>query len=56
VKTLGPVSRSVNTPLTAKFTVPRTWKTGTYRFYVYATDQAGNTQVTPVGGNRLVVV
>jgi len=34
--------------------VPPTWKAGTYRFYVYAVDTAGNAQAT-VEGNRLVV-
>ena len=36
------------------FTVPRTWKPGTYKFYVYATDVAGNAQAKP-SYNKLVV-
>jgi hypothetical protein len=55
VKTLRPVVKPVNTALTWKFTVPRTWRAGTYHFYVYATDRAGNTQATPVGANHLKV-
>ncbi len=39
---------------TAKLAVPKTWKAGTYRFYVYATDLAGNHQLK-VMSNRLVV-
>jgi len=53
-KTLQCGVKAVNTPLTARFTVPRTWKAGTYRFSVYATDTAGNTQVK-VASNKLVV-
>jgi hypothetical protein len=56
VKTLTLASaKPVNTPLKTSFTVPRTWRTGTYKFYIYATDQAGNTQNIPVGWNKLVV-
>ena len=55
VKTLKPVVKPVNATLTWKFTVPRTWRTGTYHFYVYATDRAGNTQATPMGANHLYV-
>jgi hypothetical protein len=54
VKTLSYASKPVNTLLTAKFTAPRTWKAGTYRFYVYATDGAGNKQLT-AAWNKLVV-
>lgn len=36
------------------FAVPRTWRPGTYRFFVYATDVAGNAQAK-TGSNRLVV-
>ena len=36
------------------FTVPRTWRTGTYKFFVYATDTAGNKQAN-VASNKLVV-
>ena len=38
----------------AKLKVPKKWKRGTYRFYVYATDAAGNVQAR-VAANRLVV-
>lgn len=55
VKTLGPALKVVNSTLTWKFTVPRTWRAGTYHFYVYAKDTAGNTQTLPVGSNKLVV-
>ncbi len=52
VKTLSLGTKSVNTSLSAKFvcTLPK----GTYRFYVYATDQASNTQ-SSTGNNKLVV-
>ena len=53
VKTLRPVVKPVNTALTWKFTVPRTWRAGTYHFYVYATDRAGNE--APVASNKLIV-
>ncbi len=39
---------------TAKFGVPKTWKAGTYRFFVYATDTAGNQQAS-VASNKLRV-
>ena len=55
MKTLKPVVKQVNTTLPWTFTVPRTWRTGTYHFSVYATDRAGNTQATPVGVNHLYV-
>jgi hypothetical protein len=54
VKTLQYASKPVNMALTAKFTVPGTWKRGTYRFYVYATDGAGNTQLK-AASNKLIV-
>jgi hypothetical protein len=54
VKTLKYAGVAVNADLTAKFTVPTTWKTGTYKFLVYATDTAGNTQ-TKIATNKLVV-
>jgi hypothetical protein len=54
VKTLKPVVKPVDTALTWKFTVPRTWRVGTYKFYVYATDTAGNTQAK-VASNKLIV-
>jgi photosystem II stability/assembly factor-like uncharacterized protein len=54
VKTLSLRYRPVNTALTATFTVPRTWKRGTYRFSIYATDVAGNTQAK-VASNTLIV-
>lgn len=44
VKTIRYAGLPVNTALTARFSVPRTWKAGTYRFSVYATDTAGNAQ------------
>jgi hypothetical protein len=56
VKTLGPYAgRAVNTWLSARFAVPRTWRAGAYRFTVSAKDAAGNSQVRPAGSNRLVV-
>jgi photosystem II stability/assembly factor-like uncharacterized protein len=56
VRTLKLGLRAVNTAgvLTARFTVPRTWNRGTYRFFVFATDAAGNTQAS-IPSNRLVV-
>ena len=55
VKTLGPYKgKPVNTALSAKFTVPRTWKPGLYKFLVSAKDKAGNLQ-SKVGSNRLTV-
>ena len=56
VKTLKLGVRTVNgaTALRARFTVPRAWKAGTYKFYIYATDRAGNAQ-SKVGSNRLLV-
>jgi hypothetical protein len=53
-KTLRCGVKAVNTTLAVHFTVPRTWKAGTYRFYVYATDTAGNPQVK-VASNKLIV-
>jgi photosystem II stability/assembly factor-like uncharacterized protein len=53
-KTVKYTNKWVNTPLTAKFTVPRTWKPGTYKYLVYATDNAGNPQ-GKIGTNKLVV-
>jgi hypothetical protein len=53
-KTLGPYTgKAVNTLLYKTFTckLPR----GTYRFFVYAYDSAGNAQVLPAGSNKLVV-
>jgi hypothetical protein len=52
VKTINLGTKTVNTTLSARFacTLPK----GTYRFYVYGTDQARNTQST-IGSNRLVV-
>lgn len=54
VKTLRIARIGVGVVKTKSFAVPRTWKPGTYRFVVYATDVAGNTQAR-VGSNRLVV-
>jgi hypothetical protein len=53
-KTLRCGVKAVNTTFSVHFTVPRTWKAGTYRFYVYATDTAGNPQVK-VASNKLIV-
>ncbi len=53
-KTLRCGVKAVNTTLTVRFKVPLTWKAGTYRFFVYAIDAAGNAQAK-VGSNRLVV-
>lgn len=52
VKTLSYAAKPVNTPLAASFAcgLPR----GSYRFLIYARDQAGNRQAT-VGSNRLTV-
>ena len=55
VKTLTLRAMSVNKPLTASFVVPSTWRPGIYRFFVFATDQAGNMQTVPVGQNKLIV-
>lgn len=54
VKTLNVGVVNVNEAKTATFKVPRTWKIGTYRFYVSATDLAGNVQLK-AGVNKLVV-
>ena len=55
VKTLGPAVRVIDMRTQNwRFTVPRTWRAGTYRFYVYGRDAAGNTQAK-VASNRLVV-
>jgi photosystem II stability/assembly factor-like uncharacterized protein len=52
VRTLEQGARSVNLLLKAKFTC--TLHKGTYRYFVYATDLAGNKQ-SSVGVNKLVV-
>ncbi|NLE23105.1 MAG: hypothetical protein GX624_10085, partial [Actinobacteria bacterium] len=55
VKTLKLGTRPAKGALqSAKLKVPKKWKRGTYRFYVYATDAAGNVQAR-VAANRLVV-
>lgn len=55
MKTLRLGVKPVNTAvLTAKFKVPRTWRAGSYRFFVYAVDAAGNAQ-SRVGSNRIRV-
>lgn len=55
VKTLNLGQRPVKLALqTAKFKVPMRWQRGTYRFFVYATDLAGNKQVK-IASNKLVV-
>jgi hypothetical protein len=53
VRTLGPGVKTVNTLHVRRFRVPRTWRPGTYRFSVYATDGAGN-PARPAW-NRLVI-
>ena len=57
VATLRLGAKPVNTalPLSKSFKVPSTWRVGTYRYFVYATDKALNAQVLPVGSNKLVV-
>ncbi len=52
VKTLKPGVKKVNTTYYAKFVCKLA--VGTYRYYVYATDQASNAQVT-IGSNKLIV-
>jgi hypothetical protein len=47
-------AQPVNTMLAAKLRVPRAWRPGTYRFFVYAKDAAGNLQAK-VGSNTLRV-
>jgi len=55
VKTLGPSTRAVNKLLAWKVIVPRTWRAGTYRFYVSALkDTAGNAG-SNVASNKLIV-
>jgi photosystem II stability/assembly factor-like uncharacterized protein len=54
VKTLRVAAARVGSNLPLKFTVPKAWKPGTYKFYVYARDKAGNTQAN-VASNKLVV-
>ena len=54
VKTLGPAAKKLSPSLTWRFTVPRSWRAGTYRFFVYAKDRAGNAQAN-VASNRLTV-
>lgn len=54
VKKLGPYSgKTIGSVYTAKFTC--TLAKGKYRFYVYATDAAGNGQAAPAGSNVLTV-
>ena len=54
VKTMGPYSgKAVNKLLPVSFTCKLA--RGTYRYFVYATDKAGNAQTLPVGSNRLTV-
>jgi len=55
VKTMAPAVKPVNAMLGWRFTVPRTWRTGTYRFFVDVTqDTAGNPGIGPAS-NKLVV-
>ena len=56
VKTLAPVVKPVNASQGWKFTVPRTWTAGTYRFFVDVTqDAAGNPGIGSPASNKLVV-
>ena len=55
VKTLKLGQRPVKNALqSTTFKVPKKWKRGTYRFFVYATDLAGNTQLK-AASNKLLV-
>lgn len=54
VKTLKVGVVSIGVVKTKSFAVPRTWRAGTYKFYVSATDAAGNAQAK-IGSNKLVV-
>lgn len=54
VKTLKYSGKTVGVVYPAKFSVPKLWKAGTYKFYVYATDTAGNVQAK-AAVNKLVV-
>ena len=54
VRSLKPVIVRVNRSMTARFRVPRSWRSSSYRFVVYATDKAGNRQIKPAV-NRLIV-
>jgi len=53
-KTLQIGVKPVGTAFSASLKVPRTWKVGTYRYFVYATDTVGNAQLK-AGSNRLIV-
>ena len=57
VATLRLGAKPVNTAtaLSRSFKVPTTWRAGTYRYFVYATDKALNAQALPAGSNKLVV-
>lgn len=54
VKTLRYTGLPVNTALTARFSVPRTWQAGTYRFFVFAKDAAGNAQAKVAVGTVVI--
>jgi hypothetical protein len=54
VKTFNIGVVNVNEAKTKSFKVPTTWKIGTYRYYVSATDLAGNIQLK-AGVNKLIV-
>ena len=55
VKTIKLGQRPVKSALqSTTFRVPKKWKRGTYRFYVSATDLAGNKQVK-IKSNKLLV-
>jgi Bacterial Ig-like domain len=53
VKTLTAKGVTTNATHTVKLTVPKTWKAGAYKFYVTATDLAGN--VSKAVSNKLTV-
>ena len=54
VKSFTAKAASTGATHTVKLTVPRNWKAGSYHFYVYATDLAGNAQAK-VASNKIVV-
>jgi hypothetical protein len=54
VKTYKFAGKAIDTVFSYKFSVPRTWKAGTYKFFVTATDTAGNADTTPAV-NKLVI-
>lgn len=54
IATLRPGVKQVNAWFSYRLKVKATFKRGTYRYYVYATDAVGNVQTT-VAHNSLVV-